>query len=107
MSEVRLCFHAKNAFEVEGPINCVNAFSRCNPKYDVFYAVNPTKPKIPKEPEYNDTPGENFYIKDEEDHEDDYNNYDDNDDDDEYIEDLSEDDIYIFDNKYLYSLIKD
>jgi len=51
MSEVRLCFHAKNAFEVEGPINCVNAFSRCNPKYDVFYAVNPTKPKVPKTPE--------------------------------------------------------
>ncbi|ORX76807.1 ribonuclease T2 [Anaeromyces robustus] len=48
MSEVRLCFHAKNAFEVEGPINCLNEFSRCNPRYKVFYAVNPTKVKTPQ-----------------------------------------------------------
>ncbi|KAG4088369.1 ribonuclease T2 [Neocallimastix lanati (nom. inval.)] len=54
MSEVRLCFHAKNAFEVEGPIDCINAFSKCNPKYKVFYAVNPTKSKAPKAPENDD-----------------------------------------------------
>jgi len=92
MSEVRLCFHAKNAFEMEGPINCVNAFSRCNPKYNVFYAVNPTKPKIPKEPENDDTPGKKFYI--EEDDEDNEYYSEDEYDDDDYIED----DVYIYDD---------
>jgi len=87
MSEVRLCFHAKNAFEVEGPINCVKPFSRCNPKYNVFYAVNPTKPKVPKNPE-NEGP-DNYYIIENDEY--DYDEYDnelsdteEEDDDDEY-----------------------
>ncbi|KAG4086514.1 ribonuclease T2 [Neocallimastix lanati (nom. inval.)] len=84
MSEVRLCFHAKNAFEVEGPINCINASSRCNPKYKVFYAVNPTKPKIPKNPE-NDN---NFYINEEDSDEEYYYN----EENDEYHDNYEEDD---------------
>ncbi|ORX76817.1 ribonuclease T2 [Anaeromyces robustus] len=43
MSEVRLCFHAKNAFDIEGPINCNKAYAKCNPKNPVFYAVNTSK----------------------------------------------------------------
>ncbi|ORX42066.1 ribonuclease T2 [Piromyces finnis] len=96
MSEVRLCFHAKNTFEVEGPINCINAFSRCNPKYNVFYAVNPTKPKIPKNPE-DAVSGNNYYIEEDEDDnisddDDDENDY--SFDDDDYDDDV-EDDIEI------------
>jgi len=48
MSEVRLCFHAKNSFDLEGPVSCPNAFSRCNQRYPVFYAVNPSKPRLNK-----------------------------------------------------------
>jgi ribonuclease I len=89
MSEVRLCFHAKNAFEVEGPVNCVNAFSRCNPKYNVFYAVNPTKPKMPKNPE-NEGPDSYYTIEDSEDSEDSEDDY----------ADLDEEDEYMFDDGY-------
>lgn len=47
MSEVRLCFHAKNKFDVEGPIDCLKPFSRCNPRYKVFYPPNLSKPRKP------------------------------------------------------------
>jgi len=74
MSEVRICFHAKNAFEVEGPIDCVNPFSRCNPKYNVFYAVNPTKPRVPKTPETNDALLTEEFEEEEEEEEEEYEN---------------------------------
>lgn len=40
MSEVRLCFHAKNKLELEGPVSCPKSYSRCDPKKPIFYAVN-------------------------------------------------------------------
>lgn len=54
LSEVHICFHAKNLLDVEGPIDCIKPISRCNTRHEVYYAVNPTKIKQPVSPPVNE-----------------------------------------------------